>query len=172
MSRLIVRPAEERDLEAVAILIDGFAETHPARTVNRPLTTLRDACFGERRIAEVLIAELAGEPIGFGMWRRSYDLFWAIYGGEALGLYVVPSRRGHGVAAAIVAAMAAAIQRDGGQFLQASYGDDWISLYERVAEGRNERACHVSAERFTTLASLAGRGPREIVRGLPSKPRY
>ncbi len=53
--------------------------------------------------------------------------------------------------------------------MQASYDAVLSPLYERVAVGHSERACHVSARAFERLAAVAGRSAREIVRALPDK---
>jgi hypothetical protein len=73
--------------------------------------------------------------VGFGVWRKALDLFWSTFGGDGLGLYVIPSHRGRGVAVCIVAAMCAEIREQGGHFLQTSCDADLWSLYERVGVG-------------------------------------
>jgi hypothetical protein len=169
MSKLVVRNATVDDVTVLARLIDGFAERHPASQFNRSTDRLREAYFGTKAVGHIVIAEKEGNPIGFGIWRKAYDVFWSMFGGDGLGLYVKASHRGYGVALAIVAAMCEQIRREGGQFHQTSYDPDLAELYERIGIGRAERACHVSAAAFETLAALAGRTPREIVRALPDK---
>jgi hypothetical protein len=170
MSDLIVRRANADDAPALAALIDGFAEGHPAKGHVRSVEMLRDALFGCQPVAHVLLAEKHATAVGFGAWRRTYDLFWStIYGGDGLGLYVIPTERGLGVGLCIVAAICADIREQGGQFLQASYDAELSPLYERVAVGRPERACHVSALAFERLAAVAGSSAREIIRALPDK---
>ena len=169
MSHLLVRRATVDDVPVLAALIDGFAKGHPAEAHARPVEMLRDALFGSCPIAYVLLAEQRGTPVGFGAWRRTYDFFWSMYGGGGLGLYVIPAERGRGAALCIVAAICADIRAQGGRFLQTSYDAGLSGLYERVAVGRAERACHVSALAFERLAAVAGRPAREIVRALPEK---
>jgi hypothetical protein len=169
MSDLIVRRATADDVPVLAALIDGFAKGHPAEGHVRSVGTLRDALFGCQPIAHVLLAQRGATAIGFGAWRKAYDLFWSMYGGDGLGLYVIPAQRGFGVGLCIVAAICADIREHGGQFLQASYDSELSPLYERVAVGRPERACHVSALSFERLAAVAGRSARDIIRALPEK---
>jgi GNAT superfamily N-acetyltransferase len=169
MSDLIVRRATPGDLAVLAALIDGFAKGHPAEHCVRSQDNLRDVLFGDQPIAYALLAEKKAAVVGFGAWRKAYDLFWSRYGGDALGLYVLPCHRGRGVAVCIIAAICAEIREEGGQFLQASYEPTLAEFYERVGVGRSERACHVSAAAFDRLAGSAGRSPREIVRVLPDK---
>ncbi len=169
MSDLIVRRATTDDVPVLAGLIDGFAKGHPAERHVRSVDVLRDALFGGQPIAHVLLAERNATVIGFGAWRKAYDLFWSMYGGDGLGLYVIPAQRGFGVGLCIVAAICADIREHGGQFLQASYAAELSPLYERLAVGRPERACHVSALAFERLAAVAGRSARDIIRALPEK---
>ncbi len=169
MRDLIVRPATANDIPALAVLIDGFAKGHPAERHSRSAERMREAFFGKQAVAQVLVAERQAAPIGFGAWRKTYDVFWSMYGGDGIGLYVTPSNRGLGVALCIIAAICAEIQGQGGHFLQTSYDPALADLYERVGVGRLERACHVSALAFETLAGAAGGSAREIVRRLPDK---
>lgn len=169
MSDLMVRRATVDDVPVLAVLIDGFAKGHPAEGHARSAEMLREALFGGQPIAHVLLAEKNATAIGFGAWRKAYDLFWSIFGGDGLGLYVLPAERGFGVGLCIVAAICADIQEHGGKFLQASYDAELSPLYERVAVGRPERGCHVSALAFERLASVAGRSARDIIRALPER---
>jgi len=169
MSGLIVRRATADDLPVLAVLIDGFAKGHPAAGHIRSREMLRDALFGSQPMAHLLLAEKDATAVGFGAWRKTYDLFWSMYGGDGLGLYVIPAQRGLGIGLCIIAAICADIREHGGQFLQASYDAVFSGLYERVAVGRPERACHVSALAFERLAAVAGRSARDIIRTLPEK---
>ena len=169
MSGIIVRRAGPKDLEAVAVLIQGFAKGHPAENYARSTDQMRKAFFGMRSIAQVILAETNSEIVGLGVWRRTYDLFWSLFGGEGLGLYVAPSHRGRGVALSIIAAMCSEIREDGGSFLQANYGADLAPLFERIAIGTPERSCHLSSRAFQQVADACGRSPREIIRELPGK---
>jgi N-acetylglutamate synthase-like GNAT family acetyltransferase len=169
MSDLVVRRATADDVPALAALIDGFARGHPAESHVRSAEMLRDALFGDHPIARILLAEKKRTAVGFGAWRKAYDLFWSMYGGDGLGLYVSPGQRGFGVGLCIVAAICADIREHGGKFLEASYDAELSSLYERVAVGRPQRACHVSALAFERLAAVAGRSARDIIGVLPEK---
>ena len=153
----------------MATLIDGFAKGHPAEGHVRSVEMLRDALFGGQPLAHVLLAEKHTTAVGFGAWRKTYDFFWSMYGGDGLGLYVTPAQRGLGVGLCIAAAICADIREHGGQFLQASYDAELSPFYERVAAGRAERACHVSSLAFERLAAVAGSSARDIIRALPEK---
>jgi GNAT superfamily N-acetyltransferase len=165
----MVRRATADDVTVLAALLDGFAKGHPAQNHSRSMDRMQDTFFNGTPLGYVLLAEENTTAIGFGIWRKTYDVFWSMYGGDGICLYVSPSRRGFGIAVAIVAAMCEDIWREGGQFLQTSYAPDLAALYERVGVGRAERACHVSASAFQKLASLVGKTPREIIRELPDR---
>jgi Acetyltransferase (GNAT) family len=169
LNGVIVRRATANDAAALSSLIDGFASGHPAALHRRPMETMRDAFFGDGSLRQVLLAERNGTAIGFGIWRKTFDLFWSMYGGQGIGLYVRPLHRSSGAALSLITAMCAEIQAQGGRFLETSYDPDLAKLYERVGVGRPERACHISSMAFATLAGLAGKSGREIVRGLPDK---
>ncbi len=166
---LIIRRATAYDADALAGLIDGFATRHPSKDHTRSVAVMSDAFFGSQPLAYALLAEKNGSAIGFVAWRKAFDMFWSVYGGEGIGLYVEPAHRGRGIAACLVAGMCAGIREQGGQYLVASYGAEWEALYERVAVGGAERCCHVSAAAFERLADGAGKSAREIVRRLPDK---
>jgi N-acetylglutamate synthase-like GNAT family acetyltransferase len=169
MSDLLVRRATTNDVDVLAALIDGFAKGHPAENHPRSIEKLRDAFFGNEPLAHVLLAEKNGHAIGFAAWRKTYDVFWSMSGGEGIGLYLSPAHRGSGAALCLIAAMCAEIRKAGGRFLQTSYAPELSSLYERVGVGTSERACHVSALAFEKLADAAGTPARRIIRGLPDK---
>lgn len=159
-----IRAATLDDAGTLAALIDGFAQNHPGATHPRSVEAMAEAYLSQDPVSRVLLAERKGAAIAFGAWRKTYDPYWSYFGGEVMALYVKPAWRGHGVALSLVAAIAAEIQAYGGRFLQGNYGDTVAPLYERMAVGRDERACHLSAEDFETIATAAGRSPREILR--------
>ena len=169
---VIVRAASESDLAQVAEMLEAnVAEfEHPAAQHPRPISRLRDAFFGERPVARLLVAERTGQLVGMCQWARVYDLFWAKFGGEMEWLFVRPEARGRGVPAALVAQVCREIRDAGGEFLKgAAEADDTRSLYERIAIGWPARTVYLSAEAFQVFADLAGREPRDIVRGLPDR---
>jgi len=169
MSNLVIRRATADDITVLAALIEGFASGHPAQDHPRSIDRMREAFFGHEPLGCVLLAENKRTALGFAIWRKTYDVFWSMYGGDGLGLYVGPSHRGFGIALCLIAAMCLDIQQQGGQFVQTTYNPELAPLYERVGVGRVEHACHVSAAAFERLAALAGKPAREIIRGLPDK---
>lgn len=78
---------------------------------------LRATLFGVKPAAEVLIAELAGNPVGFALFFQSYSTFLGKPGLYLEDLFVRPSERGRGVGLALMSALARiATQRNYGRF--------------------------------------------------------
>ena len=70
-----------------------------------------------RPAAEVLLAELAGENVGFALFFQSYSTFLAKPGLYLEDLFVRPTARGRGVGRALMSACARiAVQRNYGRF--------------------------------------------------------
>lgn len=165
---ITVRAAGEADLEEITDLVDGFVAGHPAQFHPRPLDRLREAYFGARPVAHLLVACREGRVLAMAQWTRIYDMFWSAFGGEVGWLYVRSEHRGLGIPAALIAEIARQVRLGGGELLHGGSEVDVVSsLYERVAIGSAGRSCYVSAEAFHAFADLAGLPPREIVRRLP-----
>ena len=165
---LVVRAACESDLGALEEMIRDFAKGHPAQAHPRSMERLREAYFGPKPVAHLVVATRDGAVIGMVQWTKIYEMFWGIYGASVEWLYVRPQFRGSGIAAAIIAEICAQVRLAGGEFLYGGGGDDVEPLYERVAIGSPTNQCHLSAEAFQSFADLAGLPPRTIVRRLPS----
>lgn len=172
MAALVVRPAQEADLDEVERLIDAFAVGHPAAAHPRSRDALHASYLGTNRVAELLVADRAGTLVGMGQWRRIHDLFWGMFGAEGEWLFVAPGRRGLGIGAAIVAAICARAAAAGCEFLHGHAGDaDVARLYARSAIESPGWSFFLSAAAFRDVARLDGLPPREIVRRLPDPAR-
>ena len=58
---------------------------------------LRKSLFGERRVAEVVIASYEGEPAGFALFFHNFSTFLGRPGVYLEDLFVIPELRGHGI---------------------------------------------------------------------------
>src|SRR5205814_1863552 len=67
---------------------------------------LRRTLFGERRYAEVLIAEEDGAPAGFALFFHNYSTFFGRPGVYLEDLYVRPEFRGRGYGKALLQRLA------------------------------------------------------------------
>lgn len=166
---LCIRSAKENDIEEIERMIADFVKGHPAEFHTRSSSVLREAYFGERPVANLLVAERSGEIVGMVQWRLIHDMFWGFFGAEAAWLYVKPNHRGSGIFAALMARVCAQASEAGARFLQGGGGEGPSQLYERLAIGYPERMCHLSARAFQSLANLDGLPLRELVRRLPAK---
>jgi GNAT superfamily N-acetyltransferase len=78
---------------------------------------IRATLFHIRPAAEVLIADLANEPVGFALFFQTYSTFLAKPGLWLEDLFVRPHARGKGAGASLMAALArVCVQRNYGRF--------------------------------------------------------
>ena len=117
-SDLAIRFAAADDAAVILGFIQDLAEYEKlAHEVVADEGQLRATLFGVRPAAEVLIAELAGAPVGFALFFQSYSTFLARPGLYLEDLFVRPAARGQGVGAALMSACARiAMQRNYGRF--------------------------------------------------------
>lgn len=166
---LLIRSADESDINEIERMIADFAEGHPAELHSRSTSKLRKAYFSDHPVAHLLVAERGEQIVGMVQWRLIHNMFWGMFGAEAGWLYVKPKHRNSGIVAALVARLCALASEAGAEFLQGSGDEKPSKLYERVAIGLPDRACHVSGKAFQAIAKLDGLPLREIVRRLPAR---
>jgi GNAT superfamily N-acetyltransferase len=83
--------------------------------------------FGERRHAEVTLADLEGRPAGFALYFHNYSTFLGMPGLYLEDLYVEPAARKHGVGRALLRHLAQlALERGCGRLEWAAL--DWNRL--------------------------------------------
>jgi len=117
-AELTIRLARATDTPAILAFIRELAEYEKLLDqVVADESALRATLFEGRPAAEVLIAELAGAPVGFALFFPSYSTFLAKPGLYLEDLFVRPAARGKGVGAALMSACARiAVERDYGRF--------------------------------------------------------
>ena len=165
---LIIRLAEEADLDEIMNMIDDFVKDHPAADYPRDRLSFMKAYFKGSPIAYLYVAERKNKVLGMGQWHPYFDMFRGQFGGILEWLYVKQEFRGSGVSAAIIAELCAHVRKKGGEFIHGEGLNQYVSkLYKRVSIGWSARKCAVSGEAFQVLADLSGLPPREIVKGLP-----
>jgi GNAT superfamily N-acetyltransferase len=93
-----VREASAGDVPLILTLIGELAEYERlSHEVVATEDALRDWLFGEEAVAEVLIAELGAEAVGFALFFHSFSTFLGRPGIYLEDLYVRPAFRGRGV---------------------------------------------------------------------------
>ncbi len=96
---------------------------------------LRQSLFGERRVAEVVIASYDGEPAGFALFFHNFSTFLGRPGIYLEDLFVIPALRGHGIGQVLLSHLAKiAVKRGCGRLEWAvlDWNTDAIRFYERL----------------------------------------
>ncbi len=117
-SDLVIRYATSTDCPAILAFIRELAAYEKLESeVVADEAQLRATLFGVKPAAEVLLAELGSEPVGFALFFQSYSTFLGRPGLYLEDLFVRPVARGRGVGGALMSALARiAVQRHYGRF--------------------------------------------------------
>jgi GNAT superfamily N-acetyltransferase len=98
MARTAIRPATADDIPLILAFIRELAEyeklLHEAKATE---AQLREALFGARPVAEVVIASLDDHPAGFALFFPNYSTFVGRPGLYLEDLFVRPDARGFGL---------------------------------------------------------------------------
>jgi len=104
---LSIRFATEDDVPLILHFIRELADYERlAHEVVATEESVRETLFGARRYAEVIIAEAAGEPVGFALFFHNYSTFLARPGIYLEDLYVRRDLRGRGYGKALLSHLA------------------------------------------------------------------
>jgi GNAT superfamily N-acetyltransferase len=99
----MIRAARPEDVPIIAALIrDLAAYEHLEHEVVFDEAVLGDHLFGERRYAEVLIAETEDGPVGFALFFHNFSTFLGRPGIYLEDLFVRPEARGRGLGKALL----------------------------------------------------------------------
>ena len=105
--RFTIRFAGEDDVPVILRFIKGLAKyeklTHEV-TATEPL--LRETLFKSRRVAEVMIGDFQGEPVGFALFFHNFSTFLGRPGIYLEDLFVIPEMRGRGFGKALLTCLA------------------------------------------------------------------
>jgi len=112
--RITLRFATEDDAGLVFGFIRQLAEfVELSDEVVADENQLRATLFGERQVAEVVVASYEGEPAGFALFFHSYSTFLGQPGIYLEDLFVVPRFRGHGIGRVLLSFLARLAARRG-----------------------------------------------------------
>src|SRR5690606_36665136 len=156
-----VRFARPEDAETIIEFVRGLAvfENEPAERVHlTPEAILRDG-FGERPVFEVIIAEQAGQAVGFALFFPNYSTWEGSPGLYCEDLYVNEGARLSGAGRAMLAALASIAHQRGWPRLDLSVLD-WNparAIYEAhgMAYQRAWLPYRMEADAIARLASQA-----------------
>ncbi len=112
----VIRFAEEKDIPLIFNFIKGLAEyEHMSGDVVATEEILRDSLF-RRKAAEVVLAEVDGEPLGFALFFHNFSTFLGKPGIYLEDLFVLPKARGLGLGKSLLSFLAKlAVERDCGR---------------------------------------------------------
>ena len=103
MNNLVIRYAEEKDLDIILNLIKELAVYEKlSDEVTATKDILKENLFGERKYAEVLIAEYNGDAAGQALFFHNFSTFKGKPGIYLEDLYVKPEYRGKGIGKALL----------------------------------------------------------------------
>jgi len=131
-----VRPATPADVPQIFALIGALAEYEKlTHTVNNSQTALAEHLFGPTPYAESLVADVAGQLVGFALFFTNYSTFLTQPGLYLEDLFVLPAYRRQGIGTAFFQAIAQLVlERGYGRFEWSVL--DWnqpaIAFYERL----------------------------------------
>lgn len=159
-TELQIVPATRADVPLIRQFILELAEYEKALPGEAPVTEkdLAETLFGDRPAAEVIIAYVANQPVGFALFFHNYSTWLGKRGIYLEDLFVRPSARKLGVGFALLRELArVALRRDCGRM-------DWsvltwnqlaIDFYKRIgAKEQDEwRTFRLTGEPLRRLAS-------------------
>jgi GNAT superfamily N-acetyltransferase len=133
---LSLRFAQKKDAEQIIELIRALAEFEKlSHEVPADADGLRRSLFGDRRVAEVVIAEYGGAAAGFALFFHNFSTFLGRPGIYLEDLFIKPEFRGKGIGQEVLTFLARlAVERDCGRLEWAVL--DWntraIDFYKRL----------------------------------------
>lgn len=131
-----IRAATASDVESILAFIRELAEYERLEhEVVATSDSIRQWLFGPRPAAEVLIAEIAGEAVGFALYFTSFSTFLGRPGIYLEDLFVRPAHRGAGIGRALLQHVAdLACERGCGRLEWAvlDWNEPAIGFYERL----------------------------------------
>ena len=160
-TEIAIVPATRADIPLIRQFILELAEYEKALPGEAPVTEkdLAQTLFGERPAAEVIIAYIAGQAVGFALFFHNYSTWLGKRGIYLEDLFVRPPARKLGVGFALLRKLARiAVDRDCGRM-------DWSVLtWNRLAIDFYNRIGAKEQDQWTTFR-LTGEPLQRLARG-------
>ena len=163
---VVVRPATVADVDLLhRFSIDlAIYEDAPLAVTSTPQTLARDG-FGNDPQFAALIAERAGQPVGFALYTYNYSVWTAARGIFIEDIWVVPEARRGGSARALMVALARECAAKGYQRIDLNVLD-WNparGFYEKIGFKwiRNWLPYRLSGEALENLAGPRASDPHQ-----------
>jgi GNAT superfamily N-acetyltransferase len=159
-SKLVLRPAELADVPVLFRLILALAEYEKlSHAVTGNADALKEHLFGSRPYAEAIVAEYAGQAVGFALFFSNYSTFLTQPGIYLEDLFVLPEYRRQGIGKAIFSYLAQlAVERGYGrlEWSVLDWNEPAIKFYRRMGAAvlPDWRICRVTGKALSQLADL------------------
>ena len=161
MANIRIQRASQNDVPLILDLIRGLAEYE--RLADEVVATedgLREALFGPRPDAEVIIAYADDRPAGFALFFHNFSTFVGRRGLYLEDLFVKPEFRALGIGKRLLVELARlAVERNCGRFewCVLDWNEPAIGFYKKLGARQMEewRVFRLSGEALTALAESA-----------------
>jgi GNAT superfamily N-acetyltransferase len=161
MLQVTLRPATSADVPILFELIQALAEYEKlTHAVVGSAEALNEHLFGSKPYIEAILAEYAGQAVGFAVFFHNYSTFLTKPGIYLEDLFVLPEFRRLGIGKAILSYLAQlTISRDGGclEWSVLDWNEPAIAFYRRIGALilQNSRICRLTGESLSHLANNA-----------------
>jgi GNAT superfamily N-acetyltransferase len=158
-SQLILRPATPADVPELFSLIQSLAEYEKlSHAVTGNAEALKEHLFGFRPYVEAILAEYAGQAVGFALFFPNYSTFLTQPGIYLEDLFVLPEYRRQGIGKALLTYLAnLAVERGCGrlEWSVLDWNEPAITFYRRMGASVLDdwRICRVTGESLSQLAA-------------------
>jgi GNAT superfamily N-acetyltransferase len=162
MEDVRIVPARPQDVPIILRLIKALADYERlAHQVTATEEGLHTHLFGDRPVAEVVLAYVGDTVAGFALFFHNFSTFLGRPGLYLEDLFVVPEWRGRGVGRKLLAHVAAvAVERGCGrmEWLVLDWNTSAIGFYERLgaAPMKDWRLCRLTGDSLAHAAAQRG----------------
>jgi GNAT superfamily N-acetyltransferase len=175
MSSFTIRPAELRDVAPIVQLIRDLAEFEKLTDLLQVTPEkLRPHLFGEKPVAEAMVAEVPPESVGegestvvaFALYFTNFSTFLGQPGLYLEDLFVKPSHRGSGIGSVMLARLAKlAAERHYGRFewTVLDWNENAIRFYEKFGATMMPewRICRVAGDALAAFGKPVASAVKE-----------